>query len=271
MRVLFFCPRWGHAHLSWTDFAVRAKDEGYDGVETDVPLDPKERDNMLNVLAKHKLMLVAQHWETIDSDFDLHKKNYEERLRHITSASPFFINSQTGRDFFTAGQNEELIKIASGISLSTGIPVFHETHRGKFSFAAHVTTLFLQQLPQLELTFDVSHWIAVAETYLDDQPQNLELAIERTRHIHARVGHTQGPQVTDPRIEQWQQALGVHLALWDKAIEKCKSAGREWVSFTPEFGPAPYMSLDIISGKPVADQWAINVFMMHLLKERYCV
>jgi hypothetical protein len=44
----------------------------------------------------------------------------------------------------------------------------------------------------------------------------IELAIERAEHVHARVGYPEGPQVPNPRVAEWEQALQKHLYWWIK-------------------------------------------------------
>ena len=34
--------------------------------------------------------------------------------------------------------------------------------------------------------------------FCSNQPDSISVAIERTKHLHTRVGYTEGPQVTDP-------------------------------------------------------------------------
>jgi len=111
--------------------------------------------------------------------------------------------------------------------------------------------------------------VAVAETFLHDQQDAVDLAVSRTRHIHARIGHTQGAQVSDPRAPEWQEALEMHLHCWDKIYDASKKAGLPMLTFTPEFGPSPYMPLLPYTKQPVANQWEINVYMNQLLKSRY--
>ena len=146
--------------------------------------------------------------------------------------------------------------------------IIHETHRNKFAFAAQVAKEFLEKIPELKITLDVSHWVCVAESYLEDQPEALRLAIERTEHIHARVGYPEGPQVPDPRIPAWQSALEIHLGWWDQ-IYKRKQKEKQILTITPEFGPFPYMFHLPSTGEPISNQWEINAFMMNLLKKRY--
>lgn len=269
MRILSFCPRWGQAHTPWNEFARRVKQAGYDGVETDVPTDEKERDLVLNALEKEGLQLIAQHWETVEPDFGKHLDAYHLRLENMAVAQPVLINSQTGKDYYSFDQNAKLIDAACNLTASTGIPVYHETHRGKFSFAAHITADYLRRLPQLMLTLDISHWVAVAETLLHDQSEAVDLAVSRTRHLHARIGHTQGAQVNDPRAPEWKEAVDMHLGCWDKVVDLNKKAGNTSLTFTAEFGPAPYMPLLPYTRQPVADQWEINAHMSEMLKSRY--
>ena len=269
MQIKFFCPHWGSESLPFEEFLHKVKSEGYDGVEMSLPLDKNNFQEVVQLLENYELLLIGQHWETVERDISLHMKEYESRLYHLAEAKPLFINSQTGKDYYSFGQNESLIKRAAEIEKSTGVKIVHETHRGKFSFAAHVCKGYLEAIPELQLCLDVSHWCNTAETFLYDQEEAVDLAIERTFHIHSRVGHTQGPQVTDPRCEEWQEALQRHLFWWDKVVNKFEAQGSELLTITTEFGPSPYMVQLPGSNESIASQWDINVFMKNLLKHRY--
>jgi sugar phosphate isomerase/epimerase len=269
MKILFFCPRWGQENIPWDNFLGKVKEAGYDGIEASLPLDKQEKEFIVAEVMKQNLLLIGQHWETVNPDFDEHYREYESRLRSLAAAKPVFINSQTGKDYFPFEENVRLIELAAAISAETGIPVVHETHRGKFSFAAHIAKFYLERLPKLRITLDISHWFNTAETFLEDQQQAVETAISRTEHIHARVGFTEGPQVTDPRAPEWEETLAVHLNCWDKIIALQRKSGRENFTITSEFGAPPYMPLLPYTRQPIVDQWEVNVFMMNLLKERY--
>jgi sugar phosphate isomerase/epimerase len=269
MEKLFFCSRWGSEHLPWPDFLKKVKAAGYDGVETSLPTDPKAEEDMANGLSKFSLKLIAVHWDTVTPDFNLHQQELEQRLSALTALKPLFITSHTGKDHFSFEQNVALLSHAEQISGSTGIPVLHETHRGKFSFAAHLTKAYLEQLPWLKLTLDISHWFTVAESYLEDQAEAVNLALSRTGHIHSRVGFTQGPQVNDPRDIKWQEALEQHLKQWDKVLQLQKEKGTKQFTFTSEFGPFPYMASKPEGVSAAKHQWDINNYMKDLLKSRY--
>lgn len=58
------------------------------------------------------------------------KGEYRQRLEHLASHAPLFINSQTGKDYYTLEQNLQLFDIAREISDKYQVAVMHETHRG---------------------------------------------------------------------------------------------------------------------------------------------
>ena len=267
MDLKFFCPRWGSENLSYDLFFDKVKEAGYDGVEFSLPLDKKEKSLILRLLEKSGLLFIAQHWETTTNDFDQHKKEYQQRLINLTEANPLFINAHTGKDYFTFEQNSELIALADEIASKYNIKIIHETHRGRFNFAAHITAEYLRKLPGLNITFDLSHWCNVAESMLEDQADAVNLAIERTEHIHARVGFPEGPQIPDPRAPEWQETLAVHVNWWKQVIEQKGITGAEMFTITPEFGPYPYMQIIPHTKEPVASQWDINVYMMNYLRK----
>jgi sugar phosphate isomerase/epimerase len=264
MKIQFFCPRWGSEHIPWPAFLDKVRAVGYDGVEWAIPgrTSSREIDEVKQLASKHGLLIIAQHYDTNEPDFNRHFAIYAAWLEKVKAFPWLKINSQTGKDYFTTAQNVALIKLAGD--------VMHETHRGKFSFAAHITMNYLEAMQELRLTLDASHWVNVAESFLEDQQAALEMAITRTDHIHARVGYPEGPQVAEPRASEWQLAVSYHLNWWDQVVNlKRTEPGDAVLTITPEFGPHPYMVQIPFSREPVSDQWAVNVYVMELLRKRY--
>ena len=270
MELKFFCTRWGSEALSWDDFLQKVASAGYDGIEYGVANSTTfdELEQVWEKAAKHNLLIIPQHYETSDTDLNRYCDQYAAWLQKIEPLSAIKVNSQTGKDFFTFEQNKAIIDVATRFTEHTGTPVYHETHRAKFSFAAHITKEYLLRLPDLRLTLDISHWVNVAESYLENQPEAVSLAIERTGHLHARVGYPEGPQIADPRAPEWAEAVGHHLAWWKRIAAKTKATGDDAVlTITPEFGPYPYMVHLPYSREPIANQWDINVHMMELVRK----
>ncbi|MBC7948315.1 MAG: sugar phosphate isomerase/epimerase [Chitinophagaceae bacterium] len=252
------------------EFCAAAKKEGYDGIEVWWPGDKKGQDELFAALKKHSLELgiLLGGWQTDWKEhLDTFKKVTGDAARN-TSQSLLYINCHSGRDHFSFEQNKLFIEHTAAVSKETGVLICHETHRGRIMFAAHVTRQYMEKYPGLKLTFDVSHWCNVHESLLDDQQETLKMALERTEHVHARIGHAEGPQVNDPRAPEWQTTVKKHLEWWDAIAERKKKNGERMTILT-EFGPADYMPTLPYTRQPLADQWAINVYMMKLLRERY--
>ena len=267
MKIKFYAPEWGNM-LPFDTFCQNVKAVGYDGVEMALPFELIEKQNILATLKKYNLELIGQYWQSFERNLDEHAINYEKYLRNLIEAKPIFINCQTGKDYFNFEQNKRLFDLAANLSKESGIKIIHETHRGKSLFAAHITQEYLTQIPDLRITLDISHWCNVHESLLADQKEAVDLAITHTDHIHSRIGHTEGPQVNDPRANEWEEVLETHLGWWDKVVATHEKNGTN-LTITTEFGPTPYMPTVPFTQMPLANQWEINVYMMNLLKRRY--
>lgn len=269
MEILIFAPHWGSSDLEPQAFIDRVKAAGFDGVEMSLPLDDAQRVDWLARIADAGLALIAQQWETVmHPKFEPHRAALDTYLNNACAAKPLFVNSHTGRDIYSPAQNRELIALAQRISQTHGVPIFHEIHRSRFSAHPMLLLPYLQETPELELTADLSHWCCVCETLLEDQPENLEATFPHVRHIHARVGHAQGPQVSDFRAPEWATALEQHLSWWQRIVDLRRAAGATRMTLTPEFGPVPYTPTLPYSQAPVSNAWELNVAMLGLLRER---
>lgn len=267
LQIKFFCTNWGMEE-PWDSFCARVKEAGYDGVETWMPAAEEEKTAMFEAFEKYSLEFIFLSSGS-GGDFDAYLKNFKENLEKLVPYKPVLINCHTGKEYFSFRQNQALIAAGKAVSDASGIPVLHETHRGRFSFAAHITKEYLEKIPGLRLTLDISHWCNVHESMLADQEEAVSLAISRTDHIHTRVGFPEGPQVNDPRAPEWKNVLEQHLTWWDHVVEAKIQRGGSLLTITPEFGPPDYMPTLPYTRQPVASQWDINEYMMNLLKARY--
>lgn len=256
---------WGF-NGSWDAFCEKAKTAGYDGVEVWLPAE-KDRPVFLEAVKKHGLSFGFL-CGSGESDFMTHYRQFEKMLNEGVAMKPLYFNCHSGRDWFDFEQGMKFVNLGNEVSKSSGIPVYHETHRGRLMYAAQVTRKYLEENAALRLTLDISHWTAVHESLLEDQAETVQLALSRTDHIHARIGHQEGPQVNDPRAPEWKSAVNAHLTWWDSVIKR-KAAEGQAMTILTEFGPPTYLPTVPFTFQPLADQWDINVYMMKMLRERY--
>lgn len=154
-------------------------------------------------------------------------------------------------------------------SVKIAIPIYHETHRGRILFSIIAAKKFMEEIPSLRLTLDISHWTNVHESMLEDQSAVVDLALSRTDHIHSRVRHSEEPQISDPRAPEWASEVDTHFSWWDEVVKLKISEGVPGITMTTEFGPSTYMPDLPYTRQPVADLWEINTHMMKLWRERY--
>jgi sugar phosphate isomerase/epimerase len=257
---------WGF-NGSYDAFCEKAKAAGYDGAEIWLPGTVKERDELMNAITKHGLSYGFL-CGSGESDFAKHYDQFEKILRDGVALKPLYFNCHSGRDWFNFEQGSRFVQLGLDVSKSSGVPIYHETHRGRLMFAAQITKQYLEAFPGLRLTLDISHWCAVHESLLADQPEAVKLALSRTDHIHSRVGHEEGPQVNDPRAPEWANAVKAHLSWWDEVMQRKAAEGKP-MTILAEFGPPTYLPTVPYTFQPLADQWDINVYMMKTLRERY--
>jgi len=268
-ELKILATNWGFKG-SLDEYAAKVKQEGYDGIEIWWPMEKKAQDELFSVLKKYGLavgFLCGAQQKDCKEHFDFFKKMIDAAAGN-TIQKPLYINCHSGRDFFSYDENKQFIDHTTQLGKKSGILICHETHRSRMLFAAPVAKQFIEKNKDLKITFDVSHWCNVSESLLQDQEENVMLALERAEHIHARIGHAEGPQVNDPRAPEWEAAVKAHFAWWDRIVERKKKQG-SMITFLTEFGPPDYMPTTPYTRQPLADQWAINVYMMQLLRKRY--
>jgi len=249
---------------------------GYNGIEIFLPfLKDKfteafieEVEGVMNKNAD--FLFIAQHIVAVEnSSIDDYINKVKKNLTELSAFQPSFINAHTGKDYFSFDDNCRLIEAALNISNKTGIRILHETHRGRFSYHAASLLPYLQKFPEMELVGDFSHFCTVSESMLVEQEEMIQQIIPHIAHIHARVGHEQGPQVNDPFAPEWENHFKIFEKWWEAILQHKEQKNTQTFSITPEFGPLPYMPSMPYTKQPLSNQWDLNIKMMHHLKIRY--
>lgn len=255
MRLIVCVPRWGQEHLTISEFLDRAVASGFDGVE--MGLDAQV-DSGAECRARGLALIVQLH--SGGTDALTHGASLATGIQRAAAAGALLVNAHAGSDAFTHAENLRVIATALDAAAAAGIALTIETHRARATATATATRELLHAEPRLRLAADLSHWVCV-HAGLDAHRAAVELALSRTAHLHARVGHRNGPQVTDPRAPLWANELAQHLAWWSGVIARHHAAGAPHLTVTCEHGPPSYQVCDPWSGRPLADQWEVNTWM----------
>lgn len=274
MNIKYICTYWGCENKSAKEFLANVVSNGYDGVEINFPDDEyfiaefmKELENIRNKINSDFVFIAQQVLSNKKETVDDYIARITERLEFLTILKPNYINSHTGKDFFDFSENCKIIEITNQISKSSGIPIWHEIHRGRFSFHLKTLLKYVDIFPRLKLIADFSHFCVVSESNLDDQQDLLTKIYPNIKHIHARVGFEQSPQVNNPFATEWNNYLERYLMWWKEIIETQKNRKIDLITITPEFGPFPYMPQEPFTLKPLSNQWEINLKIKKYLQQ----
>jgi sugar phosphate isomerase/epimerase len=247
--------------------AEQAAAAGFDGLELPLPQDPDARAEFESLLARTQRPWIAEictaggYVPRRDAGFAEHRDDLEQGLRACAPLRPVRVNCMAGLDAWEPDDSLRLFEHGMDVAAQLGLELCFETHRSRSLFNPWVTRKVVEALPGIRLTADVSHWCVVAERLMDTEMDTIEAIAPNVRHIHARVGHDQGPQVPHPAAPEYRYALEVHQQCWEHFWDAQRRAGLEQVTMTPEFGPDGYLPLLPFTRAPVADLWSLNTWI----------
>jgi len=273
VRLDCFKTLWGHAG-TFDQACRQAASAGFAGVEGPAPTTVRERQVWQQALDSDGLAFIAEictagsYVPDRAATVGEHLDSLERKLAQSLLLSPLLVTCLGGCDAWEEAQSLEFFSRALELAAQYGAGISFETHRGRSLFNPWVTARLCGQLPGLELTADFSHWCVVCERLLDGEQPVLEPLCDRVRHIHARVGYDQGPQVSDPRLPHYQPALISHRRWWQRIWAGQRRRGFTRTTLTPEFGPDGYQQLDA-AGAPVGDLWEINQWMARDQRDQF--
>ena len=272
MQTKYSCTYWGSEHLSPSQFITNITAAGFQGAELFLTPPDTITDAFLLAIENIRKQNPDFYFITLQLPFPKedtvagHIQVMEANFTNLAVLNPLFINSHTGRDYFSFDDNCRILDAAMNFAAKHGVRILHETHRGRFSFHAASLLRYLDKFPQIELVGDFSHFCTVSESMLEGQEDIISRILPQVSHIHARVGFEQGPQVNDPKAPEWQAHLEKFLFWWQQIITIKKAAGHSLFTISPEFGPVPYMPTAPYTQHPLSNQWDNNVFMMEYLR-----
>lgn len=205
---------------------------GFIGIETNPALLRDNVDETKRILDDHGLKFLARahtFGRTVEHHVDWAKRCVDASQ---TLGTPHVI-VQSGADFFDEAQIDVYFTATAQLEADAGVQIAHETHRGCILYSPWVTARVLDRFPDIWLASDYSHFVIVAERYLETEGELLARFAPRTIHIDARVGTPESPQVADPRTDT--EALSNFERFWDEI-----HAAGALRTVVPEFGPEPY-------------------------------
>jgi hypothetical protein len=276
-------PLMGNAPGLYEGVFARIKADGFNAIETPIwkiedpasfaaALKATGLDYIAMVNTRTPENMPASHALTrsVDAHLESFASQIRQALTSLPGVRPLFINSHSGVDAWGPADARAFFDGALRVEKELGIAVCHETHRGRVLYNPWATRDLCAALPDLKLTADLSHFCVVAERVFaaddGDWAEVMAHVARATKHIHARVGYAEGPQVNDPRAPEHAGALASHESWWDAIITKQAELGVTTITLEPEHGTDGYQQRLPFSAIETADIWEINKWMV-----RFCV
>ncbi|MDZ4764836.1 MAG: TIM barrel protein [Chloroflexota bacterium] len=249
MELHVFRALWGMTGSFQAQIEAIA-DAGYDGVEGFMSASDLDAAAYSALVASHHLKLImAAQIDTVEQ--------LAPMLTALAAYQPIKIGIHPGRDSMSRDEGARFFEEALRIEQQIGVPVSHETHRGRLFYTPWDTAYYLKQFPELKVVADYSHWVNVCERLPDDQAAALELANQRAFHIHGRVGYEESPQVPDPAAPEYAGHLAWFERHWTQIADARHAAGDTALTFTPEYGPPPYLQTLPYTRQPLSNLWDV--------------
>ncbi len=274
MKLTLFKTLWGFTG-SYQSAIQQAQTADMYGIEAPAPEKSKGRLELKLLLENHGMNYIAEittagsYVPDRHATLQQHLDSFELKLEASLDLDPLFITCLGGCDAWPESQSIEFFQRAIEMAQHYNTTVSFETHRGRSLFSPWVTQRIVNQIPEIKLTCDFSHWCVVCERLIDTEIDIIKLIAKNAHHIHARVGYDQGPQVPNPAAPEYATALQAHQRWWEIIWESQQRREYQVTTMTPEFGPDGYLHEAPFTRKPVADLWELNTWMANQETEHF--
>ena len=272
-RLLLFKTLWGWT-ASLQQACSSAASDRFDGLEVNLDhpclkaLDPEVIRCCVSDAKQHLILEIVtggDYTPDLSCSPLQHLDQIQRGLERAIALAPLKISLITGSDSWEEVDQHRFLESVLDQVDACSIPVTLETHRSRSLFDPWRMPAWLARHPRLRLTADLSHWCAVSERLMTPDLPPIQAMAGRVDHIHARIGHAQGPSVSHPFAPEWAQALESHHRCWQlfldrRAVPECP------ITMTPEFGPDCYMPLHQFTAEPLADVQLLNAEMASWLR-----
>jgi len=274
MELKLFKTLWGFKG-SIEKACAASRVQGFDGIEGPAPEDATSRAQMRAAIVSQQLDYIAEittagsYVPELRATPEQHLQSLREKLQCSLELQPLSISCLAGSDAWS--EREQLLFFERALRLieTIEVPVSFETHRSRSLFNPWITQRIAGEFPELLLTCDFSHWCVVCERLLDAEFHGITGLARQARHIHARVGYDQGPQVPHPAAPEYQDALAAHRHWWELIWQSQYERGYTVTTMTPEFGPDGYLHCEPFTGRPTGDLEQINTWMAAAEREHF--
>ncbi|WP_246862836.1 sugar phosphate isomerase/epimerase family protein [Paenibacillus cellulosilyticus] len=237
-------------------------DSGFQGIDAFTPEPGESAEQWRALLEQYGLALSVNVYPTSLDDM----KAALDRAAAYGSIKA--VNVQVMTPFVIGEAAVTLLSGIASLADEYKLPINIETHRGTITQDLIRTAEYVERIPNLRLTADLSHYVLAGEML--NVPEQAEayfqLLLSRADCIHARLSNGEQIQV-DIGTDGSHPMLDRYGQWWKDGMRSWRQSHPEGGSllFIPELGPPPYaITIDEPSSRKreISDRWEQSLTLM---------
>lgn len=237
-------------------------ESGFQGIDAFTPEPGESAEQWRELLKQYELGLSV----------NVYPRSVDEMREALERASAYggirAINVQVLTPFVTGEAAVSLLTGIADLAYEYKLPVNVETHRGTITQDLIRTVEYVERIPNLRLTADLSHYVLAGEMlHVPEQAEAyFQLLLSRADCIHARLSNGEQIQV-DIGTDGSHPMLERYGLWWKNGMHSWQQSHPDGGSllFIPELGPPPYaITIDESSSRKreISDRWEQSLTLM---------
>ena len=201
------------------------------------------------------------------------------RMEQAKELGALYANIQPGDAFTIGSEAVSFLEHVMSEADRIGLPCLFETHRGRITQDLLRTVEYLQALPDMRLTVDLSHYVLAGEMFIgmgdriDIDPRvdtYFDTLLQRCSCIHMRVSNAQQIQVDIGNDTQSNLLVEKYVAWWKQAVLYWQKEAKpgDILPLVSELGPADYAITrsDANSREEISDRWQQSLVLKKIVE-----
>jgi hypothetical protein len=184
---------------------------------------------------------------------------------------PVYLNIQPAVRVFEVAEGAGYLREWIKMGAAAGFRVLVETHRDRMTTDLRFTLQLLDQVPEMRLVADLSHFVVGQEfawPVRDEDHHLIHRVLKRSDIFHGRVASREQVQIaiTWERHRQW---LDLFLGWWEEGFQlwRNRAGPGDDLIFVTELGPPQWYAITDADGNELSDRWAESLFLKRLTTE----
>lgn len=257
----------GNGKREWTleEKFEKIAEAGFTGIMGSLPEDHE--------IEKWRRLLDEYQFSFGIHSFPSKKEDLQLLLKKAKEFGVQYVNSQVMDDFTIGEEAIHLLKDLIAEAKGANIQYFVETHRGRITQDLIRTVQYVNEIPDLRLTIDLSHYVLAGEGCFSEKAEEyFDVLLRRTSSIHARVSNGQqiqidiGPDGNHPMTERF-------VGWWEKGMSYWLNEAKpgDVLPLVCELGPPEYSITQFsnLSQTEISNRWEQAIVFKRILEESW--